>query len=227
MAKFEKGQTPWNKGKKYSLKHSGQFKKGVPSHMKGKKGLKSWHNISGLNTKGDAPWNKGEKETRPEVLKRISEAHKGIVPSNKGKPMSKQQRIKISLHHTGEKEFTGFKNMLSSRIRGTGKYLQWRSDVFKRDYFYCQGCGEKGYLEAHHIIPISTLLLEFEITNMDKAVNCKELWDIENGISYCKKCHAEKDFHRRIGSGKSLIEVREEEAERQIKLLQEVFRHRN
>lgn len=38
---FAKGNTPWNTGKRYSLKHSGQFKKGSPAWNKGIKGSTS------------------------------------------------------------------------------------------------------------------------------------------------------------------------------------------
>ncbi len=46
---------------------------------KGIKGLKRWHDISGL--KGG--WNKGKKETRPKVIEKLSKAHLGKRPWNK------------------------------------------------------------------------------------------------------------------------------------------------
>ena len=137
--------------------------------------------------------NKLSKETR----EKISRGNMGRIPkhlnklhkSNIGRKNTMEQRIRMSLAHTGEKEFTGFKRDLRSRIMGLRSYLKWRSDVFKRDSYYCQCCGEKGYLEAHHIIPFVTLIKEFKIKTIDSARICKSLWDVGNGITYCKKCH--------------------------------------
>lgn len=154
--------------------------------MKGNYGLKPWHNINGLNGQiNNVPWNKGKKLG---IIPK-SAWKKGHTPINKGKPMDKKQKIKISLHHTGEKVFTGFKKEFKFRLRSMGKYLEWRSEIFKRDNYHCQFCGKKGYLEAHHIIPFSIILKEFNIKNTEESLKCKELWDIGNGISYCKKCH--------------------------------------
>lgn len=201
---FTKGRAPWNKGLKHSeetrkkMSDNHQSKKeGYVNSRKGDKGLKAWHNISGLTSTGDTPWNKGRKETRPEVLKRISKGNMGKPSWTKGKALCKETRIKISMKHTGDKIFTGFKKDFKLRLRGMGKYLKWRADVFKRDNYHCQECGEKGYLEAHHIIAISVLLKEFKITNSSEAETCKELWDIGNGISYCKNCHIKNDFYRK------------------------------
>lgn len=60
-------------------------------------------------------------------------------------------------------------------------YIKWRKDVFRRDQWTCQECGQVGWkLNAHHIKSWS---------------NCKELrYNISNGITLCKKCHDE--FHR-------------------------------
>ena len=59
-------------------------------------------------------------------------------------------------------------------------YKNWRKAVFERDDYTCQMCNERGVmLEAHHILPIrdnkNTLLI----------------FDIDNGITLCKKCHDE------------------------------------
>ncbi len=162
-------------------------------------------------------WNKGLKVTNPETLKRLREARLGkkLTPEQKLKISegvkknlpstakknghSLETRKKISMGNSGEKNFTGFKKNFNFRLRATRQYLQWRSDVFKRDNYHCQECGEKGYLEAHHIIPLSEIIMLFNVDSQNKSVNCKELWDIGNGISYCKKCHGLKDNARHIG----------------------------
>lgn len=80
---------------------------------------------------------------------------------------------------------------LRKQIYKLYEYKQWRSDVFQRDNWICQTCGEKGKgnLEAHHIKAFSQILKVNCITNIREAQRCKELWNIDNGITLCKECH--------------------------------------
>lgn len=64
-------------------------------------------------------------------------------------------------------------------------YKKWRTDVFKRDNFTCQKCGQKGgYLNAHHI---------------QQWANFPELrFELSNGITLCESCHdKEHGFNRK------------------------------
>ena len=67
-----------------------------------------------------------------------------------------------------------------SKIRQTSaEYKEWRNNVFERDNYTCQKCGKKGDIEAHHI---------------KEQCNYPELiFDINNGITLCRKCHKETD----------------------------------
>ena len=79
---------------------------------------------------------------------------------------------------------------LSQRIRSSLKYIQWRSDVFQRDKWICQTCGNRGcILEAHHKKRLSYLIKLFNITTLEQALNCVELWDRKNGVTLCDICH--------------------------------------
>lgn len=61
-------------------------------------------------------------------------------------------------------------------IYKTKKYKKWRTLVFKRDFYTCLICGQKGgYLEAHHIYK--------------KAIYASKTYLIENGATVCKSCH--------------------------------------
>ena len=142
--------------------------------------------------KGCIPWNKGKKgyKVKSGNYNKKSGFQKGHECYNKGGySWSMESRINKSLSQTGEKEFVGFKRELRGRIMMMREYLKWRADIFKRDNYHCQNCGEKGYIEAHHIISFSKLLKIFKITTSEQARKCEALWDIGNGISYCRNCH--------------------------------------
>lgn len=128
--------------------------------------------------------------------KRSNETKIKMRNAQLGTTHSYKRRVKSSMVRTGEKEFTGFRRPFRARIRLMREYLKWRADIFKRDNYHCQSCGEKGYLEVHHIIPFSILMKEFNIKTIVSARECEELWDIGNGISYCTKCHIKNDLHR-------------------------------
>jgi len=66
--------------------------------------------------------------------------------------------------------------MATRRQRNTPQYTRWRKDVFKRDNFTCQDCGQRGgELQAHHIKPFSKYL--------------KLRHEVSNGVTLCKRCH--------------------------------------
>lgn len=80
--------------------------------------------------------------------------------------------------------------LLNHQIRGCFKYRQWRSDIFERDDFTCQICGIRGvYLEAHHIKKFYKIIEEYGIKTLEEALSCEELWNINNGVTLCRKCH--------------------------------------
>lgn len=82
------------------------------------------------------------------------------------------------------------KTALSQIIRTNTKYKIWRKSIFTRDDYTCQTCNQRsGKLVADHIKPFSTILSENNITTLKQALNCKELWNLNNGRTLCKKCH--------------------------------------
>lgn len=64
-------------------------------------------------------------------------------------------------------------------IRHSAEYKRWRYDVYLRDRFTCQRCGDDrgGNLHAHHILPFAHFPL------------CRVL--VVNGITLCDMCHKE------------------------------------
>lgn len=75
--------------------------------------------------------------------------------------------------------------------RSSFVYQQWRKEVFKKDDYTCQGCLKRGGhdLIVDHIKPFSVIIKENNIDSLEKAMNCEELWSIENGRVLCECCH--------------------------------------
>lgn len=105
---------------------------------------------------------------------------------------SKQKNKKHQPDHSGKNNpaWKGGITSLNKRIRDSNKYFEWRLQIFGRDSFTCQSCGIRGtYLEAHHIKGFNEIIKEYNITKIEDALNCKILWDLNNGITYCLECH--------------------------------------
>lgn len=115
-----------------------------------------------------------------------------------------------SLSRSGDKG-SGWKGGITSlyyQIRNMPEYSQWRLKVFKRDGFICQKCGKfsKGDAQAHHKKSRSQIMAENNITTVEEALLCEELWDVENGDTLCEGCHLgiktdnPNAFHRLYGT---------------------------
>ena len=120
---------------------------------------------------------------------------KGFVPWNKGKEVDyihptswKKQDDRI----TGPNNFNwkGGDTGINKLIRGMPEMIQWRSDIFQRDNWICQTCQRRGVvLEAHHKVLLRDIIKNNNIVNIAQARSCKELWDINNGVTLCYDCH--------------------------------------
>lgn len=77
-----------------------------------------------------------------------------------------------------------------TQIRSCRKYKDWRTSIFERDRFTCRDCGKKSCkLNADHIKPFSVILNLNNIKTLEQALECKELWDTQNGQTLCEDCH--------------------------------------
>jgi len=135
------------------------------------------------------------KHHSEETKKRLAKASEGNI-NMLGKYRSEETKKKISDSRKGKN--TGSKNpmwkggitSIYMQIRTHYLYRQWRSNVFTRDNFTCQECGKKDCkLNTHHKKSFNSILQKYEITTMEEALECSELWNINNGITLCEKCH--------------------------------------
>jgi 5-methylcytosine-specific restriction endonuclease McrA len=96
-----------------------------------------------------------------------------------GKKGSEKQR-EIMRNRKGELHNAWIKDrnivMEKHRYRGTTEWKTWRMEVFSRDKYTCQECGDSGvFIEPHHIIPL--------------RVSFEKIFDVSNGITLCRTCH--------------------------------------
>jgi endogenous inhibitor of DNA gyrase (YacG/DUF329 family) len=108
--------------------------------------------------RGKSTWNKGIKMWEGKEHPRGTLGKRGLIPKEK--------------HHF----WKGGKTDENMRVRKSADYSNWRSEVFKRDEYTCQECGQiGGRLNADHVLPFSTHPeLRLELTN---------------GKTLCVSCH--------------------------------------
>lgn len=78
---------------------------------------------------------------------------------------------------------------LNAQIRNCCKSKKWKKLVYERDGGRCVECSSLKNIHIDHIIPFSVLKNVFNIASLEDAVNCKELWDTNNGRVLCQECH--------------------------------------
>ena len=128
----------------------------------------------------------GKKHTKKTKIK-IGIKSKGRK-NNLGKhwKLSEKIRIKKSQINKGEKcyRWKGGITPQNRVIRNGIEYRLWREAVFARDNWTCQHCGKRdgGELHPHHIKSFS------KFPELRFVIN--------NGITFCKKCHRKKHNYK-------------------------------
>ena len=103
--------------------------------------------------------------------------------------------VKGNLGPPGLKAFAPPAPLLKLKIRNTTEYLMWRLSILKRDNFTCKIChasvkdNKSLRLEVHHAKAFEDICNENNLSTVEQALECKELWDVNNGISLCYSCH--------------------------------------
>ena len=161
---------------KMSESHVGQ-----PSYWKGKTIPQETRDKMSASHKDQIPWNKGIPSSQ--------EAKDNQSKSLYGKPKSLETRKNMGGQNNNR--WRGGITPFLKTLRMLPEMYEWRSEVMERDDYRDRFTGIRGNgnLEVHHIIPFSQLLKDYNIKTIEDAINCKELWDIENGVTMFKDTH--------------------------------------
>lgn len=134
----------------------------------------------------------GRKQSPETIAKKIK--------ATTGKKRTLETCKNISNSLKGEKNpgWKGGISPLMNMIRVLPENRFWIKRVFKKDNYTCQKClkFKSGTLNAHHIVFFSKIIQKYNIKSLNEAVSCKELWDINNGITLCVDCH--KEVHKEL-----------------------------
>lgn len=116
---------------------------------------------------GRNPWNKGTK---------------GVMKGwNKGIPWSVEQREKLVGKNASN--WRGGVTPKHKLIRDSVEYAEWRTAVFTRDNFTCQGCGIRpGAGLGHRVVLQADHIKAF-------AIYPELRLNVENGRTLCLECH--------------------------------------
>ncbi len=204
---FQKGQRPWNFGKKASIEAKQKMSMAKLGKKRGPNSEEHNRKLSVSNTGQKRTAETCEKmriaksviskETRQKMREaklgnkasdetklKMSVASKG-KPQKKGYKLSLETRKRMSESRRGEKScrWKGGITPQNKLIRASAEYALWRESVFVRDDYTCVACGIRGcVLNAHHIKPFATHpYLRFAI---------------DNGSTLCEPCHRNVHFYK-------------------------------
>ena len=91
--------------------------------------------------------------------------------------------------------------LLKLKIRNTTKYLNWRIAVLKRDNFTCRLChvsikkNNRIWFEVHPK-SFDEICNENMVSTIEQALTCDQLWDLNNGLTVCYRCHKDLEHLR-------------------------------
>jgi 5-methylcytosine-specific restriction endonuclease McrA len=88
------------------------------------------------------------------------------------------------------------------QLKNSWQFQHWRKQVLIRDNYTCQECGkEECELHAHHVKTLSFIFKFYHINSLKEALNCKQLFDVSNGLTLCKDCHMKTRTYMELNNG--------------------------
>lgn len=104
-------------------------------------------------------------------------------------------------HHN----WKGGPDSIQRLIRESKEYIEWRNSIYIRDNYTCQDCGQIGHeLHAHHIISLALLLKLHNVKDVEDAINSGIIFNRDNGLTLCSKCHMLTDNYLTYEKGTTL-----------------------
>jgi len=79
------------------------------------------------------------------------------------------------------------KNAFEDKIRRSKKYKEWKHEILKRDVPSYPKRPKN--INVHHLKGFRKILEENNIKTLEEAMKCKELWNIDNGVTLWKSEH--------------------------------------
>jgi len=143
--------------------------------------------------KGHKPWNKGKKW--PEISGGNHPSKNPIHKKVFDKCFENFKKYRFVAYGKNHHQWKGGLTPLIMKIRNHKKSIQWREDIFERDNYTCQVCGNKtgGNLNAHHYIQVADIIHTLKVKSIKQALETPILWRLSNGITLCNKCHVIAD----------------------------------
>jgi hypothetical protein len=124
---------------------------------------------------------------------------KNYIPIRSRQESRKEERFLNKVSGENAWNWKGGTVKLKNKIRKLPEYSIWRTKIYERDNYTCQNCGakrSKGHkviLNCDHIIPLSKIVEDNNISSVDEAGSWQEIWDINNGRTLCYDCHLETE----------------------------------
>lgn len=122
---------------------------------------------------------------RQSSKEKTSASHKKFWKEHPEKLAARGLQIRGDKHY----RWKGGSSRLNVAVRQMTENRRWMDAVKERDA-RCIQCPSLKDLEAHHKLGLAQMLIDLNIKTVEDARdNASVLWDLENGITLCRKCH--------------------------------------